>query len=432
MSWLLLSAVMFPAIVAYGILYRQAFSVPYQDDYRAILDFAIDYTHLPSSTTKVVSIATKQHNEYKLGFEHSIVASELELTRHLDFGFLIALGDLFLLPIAYLLWRTFQQNEPDLNLRLLAFVPISLVFFSLSYWENLNWAMTGLQNTPVIFFGLLSLYLLAAAKSSQPTLARFLLACLSALLAAFTSANAFLLGPVGLLILLPRRAYARSLMWCATFILPLACYLYHYVPSAQPMYRASYITRPLFFLAFFGSVIPSRWPAALLGSMILSIILLAFVNRFYRTNPVLFYLALWIVATGALVGWVRGAGAFLTVSRYSIYSVLMLIFCYSFLLKYLPDGWPRFDRRRFCVTSIVLAAGMCLLVNAKAYRGLGARRRMVLSGIELYRANPEANSPMVDPAVERLFPEEKSAEQAILNRAIQEHIYTLPPKHDPR
>ena len=57
---------------------------------------------------------------------------------------------------------------------------------------------------------------------------------------------------------------------------------------------------------------------------------------------------------------------------------------------------------------------------------------MVLSGIELYRANPEANSPMVDPAVEQLFPEEKSAEQAILNRAIQEHIYTLPPKHDPR
>jgi hypothetical protein len=87
---------------------------------------------------------------------------------------------------------------------------------------------------------------------------------------------------------------------------------------------------------------------------------------------------------------------------------------------------------RFCVTSIVLAAGVCLFVNADAYRQLGARRRMVLSGIELYRANPEANSPMVDPGVERLFPEEKSADQAILNRAIQEHIYTLPPAHDPR
>jgi hypothetical protein len=221
-------------------------------------------------------------------------------------------------------------------------------------------------------------------------------------------------------------------MWCASFILPLGCYLYHYVPIVHPMYRAYYITRPLFFLAFFGCVIPFRWPAALLGSMILCIVLLALVNRFDRTNPVLFYLAVWIVATGALVGWVRGAAAFAAVSRYSIYSVLMLIFCYSFLLKYLPDHWPGFDRRRFCLTSAALAAVMFFLVSADAYRELGARRRMVLSGIEFYRANPQVNSPMVDPAVEQLFPEEKSAERAILNRAIEEHIYTLPPKQDLR
>jgi hypothetical protein len=425
-------AVVFPAIAAYGILYRQAFSVPYQDDYKAILGFAIEYMQLPTSQTKVVSVATKQYNEYKLGFEHSIVASELELTRHLNFGFLIALGDLFLLPIAYLLWRTHQQNEPDLNRRLLAFLPVSLIFFSLSYWENLNWAMTGLQNTPVIFFGFLALYLLAPTKRSPPTLAHFFLACLSAMAAACSSANAFLLGPVGLLILLPRRAYTRSLVWCASFILPLGCYLYHYLPSVHPMYRAYYITRPLFFLAFFGSVIPFRWPAAILGSMVLSIVLLAFVSRFHRTNPVVFNLALWIVATGALVGWVRGAASFSTVSRYSIYSVLMLIFCYLFLLEYLPGCWPGFSRRRFYVTSILLAAGMCFLVNANAYKELGARRRMVLSGIELYRANPAVNSPMVDPAMDKLYPEEKAAEHAILNRAIQEHIYTLPPKQDVR
>ena len=35
-------------------------------------------------------IATAQSNEYKLGFEHLIVASEVELTRHLNFAFLTA------------------------------------------------------------------------------------------------------------------------------------------------------------------------------------------------------------------------------------------------------------------------------------------------------------------------------------------------------
>ena len=431
-TWLLLAAVVFPAIVAYGILYRQAFSAPYQDDYKAILGFAVDYAHLPTFRSKVLHIATDQFNEYKLSFEHSIVASEVELTRHLNFPFLIALGDLFLLPIFYLVWLIFQEAEPNLNRRLLAFLPISVIFFSLTYWENLDWAMTGLQNTPIILFSLLAIYLLASRNIPEPGRARFLLACLAAALAACTSANGFLLGPVGLLILLPRRAYARSLLWCASFLPPLAVYLYHYVPSVQPMFRLYYITRPLFFLAFFGCVIPSRWYAADFGFAMLIIFLLAWRSGFHRSNPAAFYSAVWIVVTGALVGWVRGATAFYIASRYSIYSILMLIFCYSYLAEYLPSRWPGFNRKLFYTISLLLAVGMCVSVDLNAYQLLGARRRMVLSGIELYRANPQANSPMVDPLVVRLFPQEKAIEQAILNKAIQEHIYTLPPRQDIR
>jgi hypothetical protein len=431
-TWLLLAAVVFPATVAYGILYRQAFSAPYQDDYKAILGFAVEYAHLPTFEAKVLHIATEQFNEYKLSFEHSIVASEVELTRHLNFPFLIALGDLFLLPIFYLVWLIFQEDEPNLNRRLLAFLPISLVFFSLTYWENLDWAMTGLQNTPVILFSLLAIYFLASRKRLDPGLARFSVACLAAALAAFTSANGFLLGPVGLLILLPRRAYARSLVWCASFLLPLTVYLYHYTRSVQPMFRLYYVTRPLFFLAFFGCVIPSRWYAADFGFAMLIIVLLAWRSGFHRSNPAAFYSAVWIVATGALVGWVRGAADFYIASRYSIYSILMLIFCYSYLAEYLPRRWPGFNRRVFYMISLLLAVGMCVSVDLNAYQLLGARRRMVLSGIELYRANPQANSPMVDPRVVGLFPQEKASEHAILNQAIQEHIYTLPPRQDIR
>jgi hypothetical protein len=73
---------------------------------------------------------------------------------------------------------------------------------------------------------------------------------------------------------------------------------------------------------------------------------------------------------------------------------------------------------------------MCVSVDRNAYQLLGVRRRMVVSGIEWYRANPQANSPMVDPLVDRLFPQEKEREHDILNEAIQEHIYTLPPRQD--
>ena len=310
-KFLLAFAVLLPGIVAFGILYRQALPLPYQDDYGTILAFAADYDQLPSLTTKVLYIATAQSNEYKLGFEHSIVAAEIEVTRHLNFSFLTALGDLFLIPLAYLLWRTYQGDESDLNRRLLAFLPISFLFFSLTYWENLNWTTTGLTNIPVIFFSLLAIYLLLPRKMIEPTLARLLLACLAAALAAFTSANGFLLGPVGLLVLLARRAYARALVWCASFLLPLAAYLYHYTRLVHPADIGSYLTRPLFFLAFLGcGAIPFRWPAAVLGIVILRILWLAFRARFDRTNPVAFYFTAWIVATALLVAWVRGAVSF--------------------------------------------------------------------------------------------------------------------------
>lgn len=35
---------------------------------------------------------------------------------------------------------------------------------------------------------------------------------------------------------------------------------------------------------------------------------------------------------------------------------------------------------------------------------------------------------MIDPQVEKLFPKEKKFEQVILTKAIQEGVYTLPPK----
>src|ERR1700761_7648874 len=94
LTFLLAVAILLPALIAFAILFRQSPSVPYQDDYHAILDFAVDYENSAQLETKLLKIATEQHNEYKLSLEHSIIASELELTHQLNFEFLIALGNL--------------------------------------------------------------------------------------------------------------------------------------------------------------------------------------------------------------------------------------------------------------------------------------------------------------------------------------------------
>ena len=423
----LLAAVLLPAIVAVGIMYRQSLPVPYQDDYNTVLAFAVDYASLPSVKTKIVDVVTAQSNEYKLGFEHGVVAAELELTHHLNFAFLTALGNFFVLPLGYLLWRTYREIESDVGESLLAFLPISLLFFSLTYWESLNWTTTGLVNTPVIFFSLLAVYLLLPAPPLVLTRGRLLLACLSAVLAAFTSAGGFLLAPVGLAILLPRRAWGRSLLWCAAFVLPLWAYLYHYSRPVHALSGAPFFTRPLFFLAFLGcGALPSRWPAAGLGVVILGVLGLAARSRFDRVRPVGAYFTLWILGTAALAAWVRGGSLFQIGSRYSIYSLLVLIFCYSFLRQFLSVRW----RRCFLIASLVFAFCICLFADLHAYKKLGARRRMVLAGMELYRADPRDNSPMIDQNLLRGFPGERGYEQDILTKAIHAGVYALPPARD--
>jgi hypothetical protein len=428
---LILLTVLLPAVAAYWILYRQALFVPFEDDYAVVLAFADNYDELPTLRAKVLDIAAEQVNEYKLVFAHSIVAAEIELARHLNFAVLITLGNLFLLPIGYFLWLTYQEDGIALKRRLLEFLPISFLFFSLTYWPNLNWATTALQNIPVVFFSLAAIYFLFPGRMFELARGRLLLACLAAVVAAFASANGFLLGPVGLLILLPRRDYARALAWCASLVLPLAAYLYHYSRVPRPVDIGSYVTRPLFFLAFLGcGAVPFRWPAAALGLVILGILWLAARSRFDGVNPVAFYFTVWIMATALLVAWVRGAASFAIGSRYSIYSILLLVFCYSFLAHHLPNRWAAFDRRRFYAACLVLSVGICLLADVQAYKKLAERRQMILAGIEHYRANPDNNSPLNDPNLETGFKKEQVFERDTLTKAIQQHLYTLPAKQE--
>jgi hypothetical protein len=424
--WLLI-AVVLPPIVAFSILYRQRISVPYHDDYAVILAFANDYRQLHGFNAKALDVATTQSNDYKLGFVHFVIALELELTGHLNFAFLITLGNLLLLAIAYLLWRVYRRDGSALNQQLLEFVPVSLLFFSLTYWESLNWAMAGLQNLSVIMFSLLAIYLLNIKGTKSLPFWILLLASASAVLAAFSSANGFLLAPVGLFLLLRRKAILGAPVWCAGFVLPLAAYRYHYVPfyvSVDAMHR-SYVGKVAYVFGFLGCAIQERWVAGLLGLVIFAVLFLAVRFGFERTHPIPLYFSLWILLTASLVAWLRQGIA----SRYSIYSLLLLISCYWFLAQYLPTRSAAFTRKRVCMVSIVLAAVLCLTSDIVAYGHLKQRRERVLSGLENYRANPPVNTPMNDPETRQAAPSEEGFERDTLNRAIAGHTYTLPPEH---
>jgi hypothetical protein len=414
-------------VAAYAVLYRQRLSVPYHDDYGVILTFANEYSRLHGLTAKVLDIATTQNNDYKLGFVHFVVAMELEFTGHLNFAFLVTLGNILLLAIGCVLFRLYCENGKPLNQNLFEFLPISLLLFSLTYWETVNWAMAGLQNFSVILFSLFALYLLIPTRTASGILSLpvLLLSSFSAMLAAFSSANGFLLAPVGLLLLIRRHTLVNAVVWCMSFLFPIVAYEYHYVPyhvSVNIMHRGSYLAKIAYYFAFLGCAIQQRWLAALLGFVIVAVLIFGIRCGFERTNPVATYFTVWILLTAAPVAWFRQGIA----SRYSIYSLLLLIFCYWFLTQYQSERLTVKGRKRFYIASIALAGALCIASDAAAYIRLGQRQRLVLSGIENYRSNTETNSPQMDPEIRASAAEEDEFERMTLSRAIAQHVYELP------
>lgn len=427
--------VFLPAALSCLLLYLLRLPFPYQDDFKALLAFAVRYDQAQGFAAKGMNIAATSYNHYHLIFQHLVVAAEVELTHGVNFGFLTGLGNLFLVGIALLLWFSFErelfEGEPQRD-KLIAFLPVSLLFFGLSYWETLNWAMAELQNLSVIFFALAALYLLVPRKTAEPGHGRVVLACVAACLSCCSSANGFLLAPVGVALLVSRRWYGRAGLWLLSFVLPLYAYQYH---GAEAAVQYGFHARQIFyFVAFFGGALPSHLVAFVLGAVLLAVLVWAGRSGLSRLSPALFYLAMWIVLTGALVESVRGSLA----SRYSIYSVLLLICCYTFVLQVFKQRAPApirlsgvaVSRRGFATGALVFALLFYVQADLRAFTQLRARRSMVVRGFRYYRLDPSTNSPQANPEVDLLFPDETPFELNMLKELAKDHLYTAPTEEE--
>jgi len=437
---LLVCAVLLPPLLVYSILFREALAIPILDDYHAVIGFSLHLTQLVSVHDKLLYVIAAQHDEYKLIFEHAVMAAQLALVHHISFSFLVTLGNLMLLPIAYACWKNYFADETDLRARLALLFPVSFLLFQLNYAETLDWSMGSLQNVAVIAFSLLCLHFL-----TRPTTACFAMAWICSGLACASSANGFLLAPVGLLILWQQRSElqitVRSTVfqiaaWIALFPLMLGLYLYQYTRPA-PMPHIALLWKALFFFSFTGGAVenmhgrPIPHLGILLGLAICAIFADSVRTRYRIANPFAFYSTVWIFLSAMLVASVRIAlGLQLSLSgRYKIYCDLLLIFCYAYLAMRVRAGSISVPRRRaiyFGAASVIVL--FSLASDVVGYQLLTKRRQRVLDGIALYLANPTTTTPMINPN-ETLTPQmQQDQAEALtdLNQARQSRLYALP------
>ncbi len=433
-GWAALALMSVPVTAFYALLFRYMRNVPIMDDYHAVIEFALVMRQLPSVGSKLLWIMVAQHNDYKFILLHLFVAAQWAATGHVNFTSLILFGNFLQLGIVWLYWKHFCVDEVDLNRRLFLFLPVVFLLMQLNGVENLDWAITDMEKIPAVFFSFASLhYLLKDGRRG------FSLACVTALLAYFSAANGFMVAPIGLVLLAPRRQWARAAVWSGILLAAAGIYAYRYQVFGVTLQgsRAPLIYKPVFYLSLLGSGIEnmSRFPvkggAIVLGAVLLGLFAHAAWKKYYLTNPFAFYSTLWCLLTCVLITQGRSLmGIILSLTgRYKLFSDLMMVFGYGYAVHCL-DTAKVSVRRKHMLYAATLAV-VVLFAASSDYFGkkfLANRQRRVAEGVNEFEADPVRNPPMIGLTDQPIPQAEPQHDRVVLNEAIATGVYRLPPK----
>jgi hypothetical protein len=383
-----LALVTMPAILFYLVTFRTALNIPFLDEYRCVLLFLNRWKLLHGFSTKLSFFLAWQLNEYKLFFLEGVVWLQYRLLGHVDFKILCLAGDLFILLLGILLWKMFLPSRKDLALRLAFFIPVSWLLFQLEYWEILNWASAELQHLSGIVFSLATLFFLLRTSRTA-----FGLAAACFILAFASSGSGLLLVPAGLAILVAGRRFAATAIWLCTSAGCMAAYFYHYnVRSSQVDPHRSIFAillhiNPVHMLGFAGCA-----AATPIASVTLGLLLWVFFGwmawrGYMRRNPLISCCVLLLLITSIGVAGIRSEHPieqFLT-SRYTIYSVLLLIFAWFMIVEeFLQHGRRPDLNNNAYLASVTAAVLFSLFMDGVGLVHIRSHNQALIQGMQIF------------------------------------------------
>lgn len=380
--------VFLPILVYVASLFYFAVNIPQGDDFDNILSF------LNADNDGKLRQLFAQHNEHRLFFNRAISWLFYGIQGEINFEYLIYFANLALVIIFATLAKSLCVTHKFIFL-----LPVSLFIFQLRGWENITWAMAGLQNFYVIAFSMLAFY-----AFSKKTSVGFAVALFFAALATYTSGSGILSFCILLLwvavdyfcsksnpsiVLYPK--IQQITLLCAS-LLVAALYFLHYVkPSQHPplMFNSAFIEHFLALLGGFSNLssVPQANVAMFFGGISLTVFLLVSVKKLYLKNPFVFYSILFAMGSLFVVSLSRaGFGVEQALSsRYTVLSSLLLALLYLALLQLFKDALGT----RFLIIASVLG----LLFNMAAFLygnvELNTRKTTLLNGFATWTQNKQ-------------------------------------------
>lgn len=332
-----------PVLIYFTVWDYYAINIPKWDDH-ALKKFILDYAQADGWKGKIVALF-KQHNEHRIALTRLLAWIDYAITGHLNFRHLMTAGNLLLLAVVPLWYELLKKNKKPL----FALVPVPFLWMTLAFWENMYWGMSAVQNFGVVTLTLWTLYLCI-----NPRVVPFVIALLLSVATVLTSGNGLLVLPLGALLLFLTQNRKRFALWIIVSAAEIFCYFYWYTkPESNPDSKASIIQLAKGYMAFLGSFaecIPvlDHAKVCLFLGIVLFLVAVSigsttlfrimrnkYSHKFERTTD-LFCLGtiLFILGTALIVVYSRaGFGSdVLITSRYKIYSVLLLIVAYLYVV----------------------------------------------------------------------------------------------------
>lgn len=377
-KWLGIGLLTAPILYFFLILDAHTLNIPYTDDFNLLE--TVEKFRRADGFIEYLKILFEQVNQHRFGFERIVMLVMILFTGTVNIKTQILIGDLFLFGICYLLFLNLKKER----ISWYYFIPVPYVIFNLVYFENAFWGIAALQNTPLIFFALLSAYGLAREDRKG-----FWIGLLAALLTTFTSGSGMLTLLIGIVMLVFQKRFKDLLWWVlATVSILLFYFLFDYVFITSPGEKVwdHPFFNILFVFSFWGNALffDVRHPlvslfhqdliaCVLLGAAIALVFAIWTLRLLIRRKPVWSDWFLW----GAMM-FVMGTGVMFVISRP--------------INNYVMYGGTVFSRRYMTFGVALLAACyVCLVLlakNSKPWKNLvlatGAAGFLILNFVSYY------------------------------------------------
>ncbi len=351
-----------PFVLYWYVLFKYSLNIPFlSDDYSAVLRFLNRFV-LASGFHEKSGLLFEQYGEHRIFFNRIVELAQYKIYGRVNFIQLIILGNIGWALSVYVIFREFR----DSGLKIGYFIPVMFITFNFVRWDQITWAMSSIQSYYGIFFPLASLYVLTKRPGPAGLACSLFLVAISI----FTSGSGFILAPIVLLVLVSRKRYSELLVSFMVLALLFGVYFYflNYVkPSFTPPIKGNPWRLALYSLANLGNtfmgtymqfemgkslvnsnnlnpgynIMKSVYEAAISGMLfVISFAYLGVKGLYKRNGGFIFWSVVWIILIGLELAVGRSGNGYQTalISRYSVFSALLLSFLYIAGMDFLKEN----------------------------------------------------------------------------------------------